>query len=205
VRRILKHVHRCGIITIISIRQKGVTKQIENNNWLTVEVNEKITSKYFTRKTKETHALSTKLSTQCLQRDWHLQGPVIAKRLSMYVHAKLWVTAYLNRIDAQPVSLLRLTVNFRKTVPKIRQLVTHFSPRRSGFNPTAIRVIFVVHKQALQQVYSSTILVRTLAVSIPPNSNNHILPGTGTVGPFETAVPKDSLLPMPRLQEDSYF
>jgi hypothetical protein len=63
-----------------------------------------------------------------------------------------------------PISMLRLTVSFLENVPQIRQLATHFSPRRPGFNPTASHVICVVHTQALQQVYSSGILVCTLPV-----------------------------------------
>ena len=96
-------------------------------------------------------------------------------------------------VSAPSNIIVKINNSFLETVPHIRQLATHFSPRRPGFNPTATHVIFFVHKQTQPQVYSSSILVCPLPVITAPNSNNHLLSRAGIIGPFETAVTRDSV------------
>jgi hypothetical protein len=80
----------------------------EETNWIIQSLDDwlqKLTTKLHRNIAKAGHRKlmhHLQNSHKCLQHDWRLQGPVIAKPLSIHVHvhAELWVTAYLNRMNA---------------------------------------------------------------------------------------------------------
>jgi hypothetical protein len=201
VRRILKHVCRCAVVTGISIRHTVWGNQLINTiDWLQKLM--KTETETFHRKTKLSHALSVTLQARCLQHDWHFQGPVIAKHLSMSVHAALSNAPWTGPTHTNIIKIN----NFPESVPMVRPLFTHLSPRRPGFDPPAIRTnrhyIRFIHREFRFVPRQSA----SQPVSIPPNSNNHISLPTGTVGQAHSNRSAKTLgpIPMPRLQEDTY-
>jgi hypothetical protein len=81
--------------------------------------------------------------------------------------------------------------NVQKAAPKLKRLVAGFSPRRSGFDPGAGQVAFVVDKVPMGQVFSEYF-------GFPCQSSFHQIlhhlnhPGQVTIGQSVAAVPSGS-------------
>jgi hypothetical protein len=76
---------------------------------------------------------------------------------------------------------------------QLRWLVAAFSPQWPGFSLTVVHVVSVVDKVSLGQVFLQALKI-PLQIIISHIFHIHLssVAGTGTIGPFAVAVPKDS-------------